>query len=223
MCYYCAHHRTTVRAAFSAKKLGLSVSADDQRIPAPAREGKKPRRSWHHRWTSLLVAGMATITLLAMQTRGFSGPIGQISTADGSLTDDLGPYSSALSEMKKAAKKAKTHSEEAASRIGSDTNPPAEPLRSLIALDLDVVEATINEILDPSVDPNLNPPDAGTIDLTVMPQTLPEYAAACAELANEAVDRLEQGNNDAQVGTCFKTIKSLLPAYRQLLDLNGSA
>jgi len=104
---------------------------------------------------------------------------------------------------------------------GSDPGPLSQQAREAVSAHLDRAETRIARIQDPGTSPSLNPPDAGTIDASVTPQTLPEYADVCVALAGAAhVESTKAEPDDDLIGTKLKTIRSLLPGYRHLAGIN---
>ncbi len=104
--------------------------------------------------------------------------------------------------------------------IGESAGPLPEPKKSRVADKLTHAEGIIDRILDPNQSPSLNPPDAGSADPSVHPSTLPQYAQTCHKLAQQAHVEAGQATADHKViGTKIKTVKSLLPKYRQLAGI----
>lgn len=102
----------------------------------------------------------------------------------------------------------------------SSPGPPPEPQKSQLADKLTHAEGIIDRILDPNQNPSLNPPDAGSVDPSVNPSTLPQYAQTCHKLAQQAHAEAKQSNPDHEViGTKIKTTKKLLPDYRRLAGI----
>ncbi|UCD74921.1 MAG: hypothetical protein JSV91_14180 [Phycisphaerales bacterium] len=100
--------------------------------------------------------------------------------------------------------------------------PLDDPARSDVEDDLIEAEAIVVQILDPLQIPTLTPTDAGSIDPSVDPTSLTEYADECVLLAEEAWQAAQSSRSDDEViGTKLKTIESLLPAYRQAVGIAG--
>lgn len=100
--------------------------------------------------------------------------------------------------------------------IGPETEPLQEPTKTAVANLLDNAEALIDQILDSNEYPSLTPADAGSVDPSFAPTTLPEYATDSNDLAVDALqEALSRIVDDAVIGTDLKTIKGLLPGYRQ--------
>ena len=80
-----------------------------------------------------------------------------------------------------------------------------------VGTDLYDALAIIDRILDPMQYPSLNPTDAGEIDYSVSPSTLPKYAAKCVELIQEALAEARFGAaDDVYIGSRLKTIEHLI-------------
>ena len=110
--------------------------------------------------------------------------------------------------------------EDSKDATGENAGPLPEPQRSQVADKLTHAEGIIDGILDPNKNPSLNPTDAGSVDRSVNPSTLPQNAQTCFDLAQQAHAEAGQAAGDHQViGTNIKTIKSLLPKYRQLAGI----
>ena len=105
--------------------------------------------------------------------------------------------------------------ETAEAEIGTRTGPLQEPTKTAVANLLDNAEALIDQILDSNEYPSLTPADAGSVDSSFAPTTLPEYATDSNDLALDALqEALSIIVDDETIGTDLKTIKSLLPGYR---------
>lgn len=96
--------------------------------------------------------------------------------------------------------------------------------------DLDWAVARINQVLDPAVEPNLEPSDAGAIDDRVNAGTLAEYADVCVKLASAAAaeSRLKASADHEYIGTKLRTIRHLIErtdphGYRSLATSAGGA
>ena len=94
--------------------------------------------------------------------------------------------------------------------------PLESPDLSYVEADLADAESIIAQILDPFQPPYLTPLDAGSVDSSVQPALLSEYAYECELLAEEAWQAVNavDPNDDEVIGTKLKTIESLLPGYR---------
>lgn len=104
----------------------------------------------------------------------------------------------------------------AEAEIGSGLGPLQEPSKTIVANLLDNAEALIDQILDSNVYPSLTPADTGSVDPSFAPTTLPEYATDSNDLAVDALQEAQSRIVDDEIiGTDLKTIKSLLPGYRQ--------
>ena len=104
--------------------------------------------------------------------------------------------------------------------IRESEDPPSEPEKSRVADKLTDGEGIIDRILDPNQSPSLNPPDAGSVDPSVIPSTLPQYAQTCFDLAQHAQAEAGQATaNHKVIGTKIKTTKKLLPDYRRLAGI----
>lgn len=160
---------------------------------------------WRCLGRATLLAGLLPIlTLLGTASRppttGPSqawGDIGPIADWDDDVDDDTGGIDDDTSDAKVT--------------IGSSTGQLTEPDLSHVAGLLNSIETTIDRILDPNQFPNLDPVSAGSIDTSINPSTLPEYATACATLAHAAVVELQTPTPSAGVvGTKLKTILHLI-------------
>lgn len=93
--------------------------------------------------------------------------------------------------------------------------------RQLLAQKLDVAEEHIDRILDPTQSPSLSPSDAGSIDRSYKPSSLTDHASDCVELSTAAlVAAMIDPIPDEYIGTKIKTIKALLPEYRELAGID---
>lgn len=93
--------------------------------------------------------------------------------------------------------------------------PLESPYISEAEANLDDAEGIIAQILDPFQPPYLTPVDAGSVDSSVQPDLLSEYADDCDALAYEAWQAADAVDpNDVLIGTNLKTIEALLPGYR---------
>ena len=126
----------------------------------------------------------------------------------GPVADFLGDLLAILEAMVRAL-------EDADEAIGGDMGPLVGPVKSEVAGYLDNAEQLIDQILDPNVYPSLVPPEAGSEEPIVSPTTLPEYAVDSRDLAQDALDEAMSLFVDYEsMGTNLRTIKSLLPTYR---------
>ena len=95
--------------------------------------------------------------------------------------------------------------------VGSKQGPLAGNDLSHVDIRLDSALTAIQRILDPNEFPSLDPPEAGSIDTTVDPSTLPEYAQDSLTLIQDAVDEMGTTKADAKViGSHLKTIEYLI-------------
>ncbi len=109
---------------------------------------------------------------------------------------------------------------EAQINAASGTRGQGLPSPDWLAIYLDSAEAEIDQLFDGYQYPSLTPVDAGDVDPTVLPLTLLEHASTCVELAQQAFDEMSIGlANHEVVGTKLKTIKALLPEYRDLAGI----
>jgi len=120
--------------------------------------------------------------------------------------DTLDDLIEILKQIEKELGKAKKQAE------GNDSSPGNDQLE----IYLDNTQLLIDQIFDPYQDPSLDPVDAGSIDPTVSPITLSEYADVCLDLAADAEDEAEFASppDHDVIGSKLKTIDSLLPGYR---------
>ncbi len=75
---------------------------------------------------------------------------------------------------------------------------------------------SVDDILDPMVEPNLDPVDAGEVENVVPPTSLIQYANTTLGLAYEALaaaTSLGQPLRDEVIGSKLKTIDLLMPGY----------
>lgn len=92
------------------------------------------------------------------------------------------------------------------------TAPIPETVAASVEAMLDDAEMNIDQIFDPLQSPSLSPVDAGTVDETIVPADVWEYATAVHQLALEAQNESRNANPDHEViGSRLKTIQSLLP------------
>jgi hypothetical protein len=142
-----------------------------------------------------------TITPAAMQP-----PIRRLEGDDKDVSDLLEKLLRQLSDAKNT--------------VGNSNDPPTGADALSLAHDLDSAELKIEQLFDPYVLPVLDPVDAGAIDPAVTPLTLVEHACACADLAEEAYVLSLFGQEDhEEIGSALKTIRHLLPGYRELAGL----
>jgi hypothetical protein len=110
-----------------------------------------------------------------------------------------------LSDMAKTIRKTKKALEDAAAAVA---------LSDMDALDmaLDRAIANIDQVLDPGIYPSLDPPSAGSIDYSVDPDTIQDYAVVTVLLATEADNEVNTGDNfdNDLVGTRLRTLKHLI-------------
>ena len=110
--------------------------------------------------------------------------------------------------------------EDSKDATGSSAGPLSEPEQSQVAGKLSNSESIISRILDPNRSPSLDPTDAGSVDTSVSPTTLPEHAQECHTLAKKAHSESQNQNPDHElIGTNIKTIKHLIPEYRNLAGI----
>lgn len=106
--------------------------------------------------------------------------------------------------------------EETAESQGPLNDPPL----SQVTDDLANAESKIDNIINPSLAPSLDPTDAGSIDESEKPSTLPEYADTCNSLGAAACVEVHKSTPSHEVlGTKIKTIKNLLTEYRNLAGI----
>lgn len=196
-------------------RLGLVESIRPQTVSQP----KTPRALGRSRRSGVrFPASVAVLVAIGV----LSCPTGR-SAANASespylmVDGDLGPISDLLGDILDAGERAKRVLDDAADLVfggmqGAGPNPSA------LAHYLDVADATIAGILDPTSEPSLTPTDAGEVDENVNPVTLGEYAMHCCVLALDAVHAIRRGDYE-QAGTCIRTIQALLPQYRALAGL----
>lgn len=133
----------------------------------------------------------------------------------------LNPVADGLDDIIDILKQLEKDLSKAGELVGQGAGRPTAPSTLTLAYYLDDAEDLIDQVFDPMVDPNLDPVDAGAIDPSVTPVTLPQYADQCLSLAEQAVDEAEFGympDNDV-IGTKLKTIKACLPGYRAAASL----
>ncbi len=131
---------------------------------------------------------------------------------ESSLDGVLRPAPDAMDDLLKALKDVKKELEDAKEEAGQGAAPGD------LQLEFYLVNAglLIDQVFDPSQLPNLAPGDAGSVDPTVSPVDLSDYADVCLDLADDALSEAENSNDcdHEYIGTKLKTIRSLLPGYR---------
>ncbi len=101
--------------------------------------------------------------------------------------------------------------EMAQTSVDDQLGPLTDPDLSDVADNLDDALSRIEKILDENQFPSLNPPSAGSIDTSIDPSTLPDYAKDCADLAADAVDEAKSTLASANgIGSHLKTIRHLI-------------
>ena len=109
---------------------------------------------------------------------------------------------------------------DAEKETGEAQGPLSDPQKSQVASDLARAETKIDQIIDPLQSPSLDPPDAGSVDTSEDPSTLPEFADTCYALSTAAKVAVLGPTPDYEViGTKIKTIKELVPEYRNLAGI----
>ena len=125
--------------------------------------------------------------------------------------DGVGPIATWLDDLIDDLEDTADDLDDAESAVGEQEGPLVEPDLSRVAGKLDTAAAIIDRILDSSKYPSLDPPDAGTIDYSSDPDTLPGYAYECAVLAEEARDEAKYGAADEEyIGTRLQTLRNLI-------------
>lgn len=104
--------------------------------------------------------------------------------------------------------------------VGEQAGPLDQGTGETLRGHLDSAESHVDQILDPNQNPSLDPPGAGSVDTSVNPSALPACAQACRQMATAAHDESGKTTPDhAVIGTKLRTIKHLLPAYRDLAGI----
>ena len=95
-----------------------------------------------------------------------------------------------------------------------------EAAQSTIQQHLTQAEGHIDLILDPNSSPSLQPPGAGVVESSPNSATLAEVAKTCRQLGEEAnAENKKSSPNHHIIGGKLRTIKDLLPTYRQLAGI----
>jgi hypothetical protein len=104
--------------------------------------------------------------------------------------------------------------------IAADPPPLSAATKDIIRENLLDVEALIEQLQDPEVEPDLEPPDAGIPGSSPQFNTLEDCAEQCANWADEALTEGRKVNEDQEVvGNLIDSILLTLPQYRDLADL----
>jgi hypothetical protein len=168
----------------------------------------------------LLIPGLALILILAADTSSRAGstlalagllPVQATSSLPSGTRCGLREILEAIRDATADAK----------DKTDASIGPLSDPNLTDVENDLDDVESMIDQLFDPNQNPVLVPVDAGSIDTSVDPTTLPEYADTCSSLAQDALDVYDDQlprDYDA-IGSDLKTLESLLPAYCQLAGI----
>jgi hypothetical protein len=123
----------------------------------------------------------------------------------------LGPVADWLDDVIEELEEIAEDLEDAKAIVGNRSGPPLdEPDKSTVAIHLDSAVNLIDRILDPGQYPSLEAPDAGSLDASVDPETLAEYAGDSHKLAQEALDEAKGAVDDEVLGSRLKTIKNLI-------------
>ena len=100
--------------------------------------------------------------------------------------------------------------EDAEAAVGMD-GLLSEANRAVVTEALDHVLFTIDRILDPRQYPNMDPPDAGYVDVDSHVTSLQDYALECLILAEDALHEAVSPRVDAEaIGTRLRTIEYLI-------------
>ena len=124
---------------------------------------------------------------------------------------DVGPIVTWLDDLIQDLEDMEDNLDDAETTVAEQQGPLVNPDLSRVSDRLDSAMAIIDRILDPLQYPSLAPSDAGDIDYSVTPSTLPEYADKSLTLAQQAAYEAKFGAaDDDYIGSCLKTIKYLI-------------
>ena len=201
---------------------------------SPPLNGGSPRAA-HRRFTPratirAVLAAALMVAMIVLQVPGNPAAFGS-AQSDQSLAEtagrEIGPVANLMDDIIEILEDIVRDLEDAAVAVGTDPGPLDEPEKSRVADDLDAALAAIDQILDPNQYPSLNPPDAGLIDASFDPATLPEYAQTSYKLAQDAVDEADSKLVEHKViGSRLKTIEHLITRqhphnYRTKADITS--
>ena len=169
----------------------------------------------------LLAVSIATALLTAGQDCAGARPdLSALRSSTVSMDPGIGPVADWLDDLIRELGGLSDNAASAQAVVDQEGGQLDEDSRRELQQYLERVEERIDTISNPNRSPSLDPPDAGSIDPTVNPTTLTEYADTCATLALEALlAALIDPIADEYVGTRIKTIKALLPEYRDLAGI----
>ncbi len=121
------------------------------------------------------------------------------------------PIADWLEDIIDEVQDAKDDLEDAEATVAGQQGPLTGTNLTTVETDLYGTLAIIDRILDPMKYPSLDPTDAGKIDYTVSPSTLPKYAHKCLKLIEEALIEASKGAaDDDYIGSRLKTIEYLI-------------
>jgi len=160
----------------------------------------------------LLAGGVLGQPLSASDSAGEAQvPVDKQVTSPAPVADWVGELNNLIYELLQILADAKDDVDDSGTE-----GPLGAPYASNVQADLDDAASIIDQILDPLQVPCLDPVDAGSVDPSVQPELLSEYAADCEQLAQDAWDAVSSTTgSDETIGTKLKTIESLLAGYRE--------
>lgn len=123
----------------------------------------------------------------------------------------VGPIADWLEDLIDDLEDATDDLEDAEAAVAMRQGPLDAPGRAVVADALDHVLFTIDRILDPRQYPNMDPPDAGYIDVDSDVTSLQDYALECLILAEDALHEAVSPRVDCEaIGTRLRTIEYLI-------------
>lgn len=190
----------------------------------------KAKSLWNHRFSLQLIHprgfAIAMLTLLLLVAGAPMG--GSVVASDAMITSaapdhetmqifDAQEVIDRLKELLEALEDAKKEVEEDVSRTANGVGETGmKTVNFKLFGHLNSATRSIDDILDPTVEPNLDPVDAGSVESVIIPVSLIQYANTTFALANEALAAamaLNQPLRDEVIGSKLKTIDSLMPGY----------
>ena len=197
------------RANPDSSPTGRASPPLDGGSPRAARRRFMPRAAIRAVLASALVVPMLVLQVPGNPAAFGSDPSVLSDTDRGSK--EIGPVADLIDDIIDILEDIADDLEDAEAAVGNNEWSLDEPEKSRVADDLDAALADIDQILDPNQYPSLNPPDAGLIDASFDPVTLPEYARTSYKLAQDALDEADSKLVEHKViGSRLKTIEYLI-------------
>jgi hypothetical protein len=161
-----------------------------------------------------LLALVLLLPLFAFQVAGSSVSQGWAALGGpyfGEVVGGIDPIADWVEDLRDDLEDVADELDEARIVVGGSNGPLDELERSVVANHLDNALAVVDRIRDEGQYPSLDPPDAGSVDTSCEPSTLPQYAKECLDLAQDAVDETWSTRvSDSVIGSHLKTIEHLI-------------